>query len=229
MWDTKARNFMWSLGYTGSYAVSCEGRSGGLALFWKLPYSVSLRGANSHVIDVTVSSSDNTDVWRATFVYGEPRRELRHVFWDMLCRLRREWDGPWLCCGDFNEVLLQDEHYGSTDRSVAQMELFRDCLDACNLVDLGYSGPKFTWSNRQDAQCNIRVRLDRGVANGAFSALFEDCNVENIITTSSDHYAIHISLKRCQPHLAELPVQQNFKYEAAWRRAADYAGVVEAA
>src|SRR4051794_3923088 len=56
LWDTKARNFMWSLGYTGSFAVSCEGCSGGLALFWKQPYSVSLRGANSHIIDVTVSS-----------------------------------------------------------------------------------------------------------------------------------------------------------------------------
>jgi hypothetical protein len=57
------------------------------------------------------------------------------------------------------------------------MELFRDCLDECNLVDLGFSGPKYTWSNRQDAQCNIRVRLDRAVANGAFLNLFADCSV----------------------------------------------------
>jgi hypothetical protein len=217
MWDTKARNFMWSLGYTGAYAVSCEGRSGGLALFWKQPYSVSFRGANAHVIDVTVSSEDAAP-WHATFVYGEPKRELRHCFWDMLRRLRRKWEGPWLCCGDFNEVLLQDEHYGSVDRSDAQMELFRDCLDACNLVDLGFSGPKFTWSNRQDAQCNVRVRLDRAVANGSFSSLFGDCGVENIITTSSDHYANLISLCASEPHLSSLPVLQGFKYEAMWQR-----------
>jgi hypothetical protein len=79
MWDTKARNFMWSLGYIGSYAISCEGRSGGLVLFWKQPYLVSLRGANSHVIDVSVSSI-GSESWRATFVYGESRRELRHFF-----------------------------------------------------------------------------------------------------------------------------------------------------
>ncbi|KAM0872963.1 hypothetical protein ACQ4PT_038412 [Festuca glaucescens] len=147
----------------------------------------------------------------------------------MLCRLGREWEGPWLCCGDFNEVLLQDKHFGSTDRSDAQMELFRDCLDACNLVDLGYSGPKFTWTNRQDAQCNIRVRLDRAVANEGFSSMFEGCSVENIITTTSDHYAILISLIPCSPHLSTMPVQQGFKYEAMWRRAEDYVGVVEAA
>src|SRR5207237_3465761 len=90
MWDTKAKNFMWSLGYAGSYAVSCEGRSGGLALFWKQSFSVSLRGVNSHCIDVIVSAEDLVQ-WCATFVYGEPKRELRHIFWDMLCRLLREW------------------------------------------------------------------------------------------------------------------------------------------
>ncbi|KAM0841990.1 hypothetical protein ACQ4PT_058650 [Festuca glaucescens] len=115
------------------------------------------------------------------------------------------------------------------DRSEAQMVLFRECLDACNLADLGFVGPKFTWSNRQDAQCNIRVRLDRAVANESFSCLFQECSVENIITTSSDHYAILVSLCAGDPHLTRSPVQQGFRYEAMWRRADDYAGVVEAA
>jgi hypothetical protein len=147
---------------------------------------VSLCGANSHFIDVIVSTDESVP-WRATFVYGEPRRELCHFFWDMLKRLRHEWSGSWLSCGDFNEVLVHDEHYGSTDRSDAQMELFRDCLDNCNLVDLGYCGLKFTWTDRQDAQCNIRVRLDRVVANATFSSMFENCSVGNIITTTSYH------------------------------------------
>ena len=86
MGEDRAEGFMWSLGYTGSYAVSCVGRSGGLALFWRQPYSVSLRGFNSHCIDVTMSVED-AEPWHATYVYGEPRREQRHVFWDLLRRL----------------------------------------------------------------------------------------------------------------------------------------------
>jgi hypothetical protein len=217
---------MWSLGYTGPFAVSCEGRSGGLALFWRQPFSVSLRGANSHAIDVIVDSGEPM-AWRATFIYGEPRWEQRHLFWDMLRRLRGEWNGPWICCGDFNEVLVQDEHYGSTDRSEVQMELFRNYLDECNLIDLGFCGPKFTWSNRQDAQCNIRVRLDRAVANNSFSELFPENSVENIITTSSDHFAIRISLLSDLLQSARPPVQQGFWYEAAWRRAEDYGDFVK--
>ena len=58
MVDRKAMNFMWSLGYSSSFVVSSEGLSGGLALFWSLPYSVSLKGFNSHCIDVIVSSDD---------------------------------------------------------------------------------------------------------------------------------------------------------------------------
>jgi hypothetical protein len=34
MKDKRARNFMYSLGYSGSFSVSCEGLSGGRALFW---------------------------------------------------------------------------------------------------------------------------------------------------------------------------------------------------
>jgi hypothetical protein len=101
-------------------------------------------------MDATISKEDE-EPWRVTFVYGEPKRGLRIEFWDLLRCLRREWSGPWLCYGDFNEVLSQDEHYGARDRSDAQMVLFRNCLDDCNLMDLGFSGPKYTWSNRQDA------------------------------------------------------------------------------
>ena len=165
MKDTKAQNFMWSLGYAGSFAVSSVGLSGGLALFCLPQYTVSLKGFNSHCIDVAISSN-NEAPWRATFVYGEPRRDLRHEFWALLRSLRTEWEGPWMCCGDFNEELCQDEHLGVRDRSDTRMNLFRDCLDDCGLVDLGFSGPKFTWNNRQSADAHVKVRLDRAVANG---------------------------------------------------------------
>jgi hypothetical protein len=104
MKDTRAQNFMWSLGYSGSFAVSSIGLSGGLALFWLPQYSVSLKGYNSHCINVMISSEMEVP-WRATFVYGEPRRDQRHVFWTLLRRIRESWDGPWICCGDFNEAL----------------------------------------------------------------------------------------------------------------------------
>jgi hypothetical protein len=156
MKDKRVQSFMWTLGYSGSFAVSYEGLSGGLAIFWLQPFSVSLKGYNSHCIDVVISG-DSRDLWRVSFVYGEPRREKRHEFWQLLCCLHSEWKGPWLCCGDFNEALTHDEHYGSSERSDAQMLLFCECLEDCELVDLGFTGPKYTWTNKQDANSNVRV------------------------------------------------------------------------
>jgi hypothetical protein len=63
-------------------------------------------------------------------------------------------------------------------------------------MDLGFAGPKFIWTNRQDVDHHVKVRLDRAVANGDFMQMFDGCNVENLITTSSDHYAVQIKLER---------------------------------
>jgi hypothetical protein len=219
---------MWSLGYAGSFAVSSVGLSGGLALFWLPQYSVSLKGFNSHCIDVIISA-ENEAPWRATFVYGEPRRDHRHQFWDLLRRLRPEWDGPWICCGDFNEALSQEEHLGVRDRSDAQIALFRECLDDCQLVDLGFKGPMFTWNNRQSDDDHVKVRLDRAVANGEFSARFDDCSVEHLITTTSDHLAILITLSKMVDDQNKTPIQSGFRFEAAWLRAPDYREVLEKA
>jgi hypothetical protein len=83
---------------------------------------------------------------------------------------------------------------GPQDRSEAQISAFRECLQDCELSDLGYEGPKYTRSNRQECDDNVKVHLDRAIANGGFSSMFEDCSVENLITTTSDHYGILISL-----------------------------------
>jgi hypothetical protein len=94
-------------------------------------------------------------------------------------------------------------------------------------MDLGFEGPKFTWNNRQDCDTNIKVRLDRAVSNGHFSQVFQNCSVENLITTSSDHYAILVSLKGSSRVTMQHLVQQGFRFEAMWLRAPDYHDVME--
>jgi hypothetical protein len=72
------------------------------------------------------------------------------------------------------------------------------------------------------------VRLDRAVANNAFMDLFCDFHVENVITTSSVHLAVLISLDSAEVTRSD-PVQQQFRFEAAWLRAPDYREVMERA
>jgi hypothetical protein len=107
-------------------------------------------------------------------VYGEPKADIDIFSWDRLRFLRAQWNGPWVCIGDFNEVLSSDEHLGVSAKGEAQMQQFWDCLEDCQLVDLGFFCPRYTWNNRLQGQHNIRVRLDRVVANGLFTQMFKN-------------------------------------------------------
>ena len=141
--------------------------------------------------------------------------------------MKAQWNGLWICAGDFNEALHGDEHMGFKNRNENQMDLFRDCIDECGLLDIRYIGPKFAWSNRQHGGMNIRVRLDRALANSEFLKRFDNCFVENIITTSSDHLAILITIAKSGDQTATSPVHNSFRFEAAWMRTPDYNQMIE--
>lgn len=50
-------------------------------------------------------------------------------------------------------------------RDERRMELFRDTLQECRLMDIDYSDSLFTWERDNLPDNNNRVHLDRGVAN----------------------------------------------------------------
>ena len=89
---------------------------------------------------------------------------------------------PWLCVGDFNEILYSHEKEGGAPRPVNMMQNFRDALVDCQLDDMGYKGEIFTWRRRR-----LRERLDKGVRNGAFHALFPNATITNVEHSKSDH------------------------------------------
>lgn len=48
---------------------------------------------------------------------------------------------------DFNESLNDADKFGGRVVSVNWSFLFKECLDKCNMVDLGFSGLRFMWTN----------------------------------------------------------------------------------
>ena len=82
----------------------------------------------------------------------------------MLRRLRDLSSSPWLCAGDFNEVTSFSEKKGGRAKSLRELRLFSDTLEDCDLVDLGFVGPPFTWRNGQEARRHVQEHLDRAVA-----------------------------------------------------------------
>ena len=100
-----------------------------------------------------------------TFVYGEAQVNERYKTWDMLKSLVLVNPLPWLCLGDFNEVLHAHEHVGSGKRRASQIAGFRDAMDVCALDELGYQGRPWTFEKTTAGGTYCRVRLDRAMVN----------------------------------------------------------------
>ena len=66
---------------------------------------------------------------------------------------------------DFNEPLMEENKFAGRAVSVNRSLLFKKCLDKCNMINIGFFGPWFTWSNRREVQALIQERIDRFFVN----------------------------------------------------------------
>ena len=71
---------------------------------------------------------------------------------------------PWLCLGNFNEITRKLEKLGGSARSQTQMQLFRDAINECGFMDLGFTGSQF-WKKHFNDGHSVQERLDWGMAN----------------------------------------------------------------
>ena len=159
-----------------------------------------------------------------TGFYGELKTARRIKAWEKLRYLNSIYDIPWLCFGDFNEIIRQDEKVGGALRPHNQMQLFREVLDECGFMDLGYVGPKFTWARHFDNGNSIWERLDRGLATNDWFLKFPGTRVHHLRCDSSDHVPIHIMFSGLDhPRRKKL-----FRFEEMWLSNLGCSEIVEA-
>ena len=92
--------------------------------------------------------------------------------------------------------MYSNEKLGRAEREAKQMEDFRDCLNRCGLVDLGFFGKKFTWCNRRFGDSRTKLRLDRMVANEDWMRCFPEARVFHSAMSISDHCLLKLSLNK---------------------------------
>lgn len=58
-------------------------------------------------------------------------------------------------------LLRQKRNLGGNGICSRRVMEYDNCMDFCHLIDLGFSGPKYTWTNYRDIADLIQQRLDR--------------------------------------------------------------------
>ncbi|KAG2726079.1 hypothetical protein I3760_01G095400, partial [Carya illinoinensis] len=118
--------------------------------------------------------------------------------------------GPWCGIGDFNDLLNQSEKYGGRPVVTNSNGGLNNFMNGHGLIDIAFLGASFTWSNKRRGKALIRERFDQGIVNQEWKMLFPDANLQNLITSASDHSPLLLSMTahQSEPH--------SFNFEEFW-------------
>ncbi|KAK4710478.1 hypothetical protein R3W88_004991 [Solanum pinnatisectum] len=122
--------------------------------------------------------------------------------WDSLRRISQTHSGPWFLGGDFNEVLQAKDKLGGKSINNNHTNILWHRLNKCNMIDLGFKGSKYTWTNKRYKNMKdlIMERLDRCLANDPWVVHYPDSTVTHLPRTHSNHCPLKVHLERNRPN-----------------------------
>ncbi|CAL1402102.1 unnamed protein product [Linum trigynum] len=202
------------MGFPDVIRVEAEGRQGGIWIFWDARrFQAQVTSACSQHITIRISQNNMTD-WMLTAVYASPRPARQRPLWDSISAQSRSIDIPWILTGDFNAIRSPVEKSGAASvATLRRCRVFNERINDADLVDLGFSGPNFTWSRGEDSGTYKASRIDRSLCNIAWNSVFPNTVVRHLPRLNSDHNPILTSFAS-QGQSSNL--SRPFKFEAAW-------------
>ena len=201
------------IGFHNKLGVYRREQGGGLALFWKKEANIQINSYSHHHIDSIVNAGME-NAWRFTGFYGFAETHRHHESWNLLRLLYQQNSLPWCCVGDYNELTSTDEKVGGVIRLERQMQEFRDAIDYCGFIDLGFVGEPFTWCNNRLGSATIWERLDRGLATAEWLSMFPNASLHHIDNGTSDHCPLWLTLDATIT--GHSSTRRPFRFEEIW-------------
>lgn len=124
-------------------------------------------------------------------IYASTLLSSKTALWDNLMHIANFYKGPWIIGGD---ILYATEKFGGCSLNNNRADMLFNCLNYCQLIDLGFSGSKYTWINKRKRGALILKRLDRIVAN-----IYPEAHVSHLPRTHSDHCSLLLTFHNNRP------------------------------
>ena len=173
---------------------------------------MSFLASSEQEIHSTVKVRSSNFSWMFSAVYASPRSVESCILWNNLSNVANLHNMSWVITGDFNEPLTSADKFGGRVVSVNRALAFKECLDKCNMVDLGFFGPRFTWTNGREIQDLIQEMIDRFFVNPDWYLNYPDARVTHLTRCHSDHCPV---LLETMPH-RRIHLDCPFKFQRYW-------------
>ncbi|KAL1336367.1 uncharacterized protein [Arachis hypogaea] len=178
------------IGFDKSFLVDAVGHAGGIWCLWDSSvWSVDVLEHHKQFVHLKVSSN-NSNPWLITAVYGSPQWATRRMLCQSLKLYVANVNLPWCLVGDFNAMLHNHKKSGGAlSNNHCACKEFQECVAACGLIDLGFAGWPYTWKRG-----NLVERLDRDLSNLEWQLAFPEAIVKHMPMLKSDHSPICLQL-----------------------------------
>ena len=161
--------------------------SGGIWIFWRDSVLINIVHTRPQFVLMLVMN-DKMSPWFFFMVYGSPDCGLRRKLWEALDLTSLGTEGAWLSAGDYNSVMSADEVSLPTYWNCHRSASFNDWVFDQGLVDMGFSGSKFTWTRGRYDHTFKEAHLDRAMSNVERRNLFPAASVTHLPKINFDHY-----------------------------------------
>jgi len=208
-----ASNIMNQLGFPLILPAPPSQSQGGLLLACNSDVNLSSCFVNNDIICVWCYSTMPTVKWLISFVYGPPYNKSASDFWDKLADCNHDMGMPWLCIGDFNAISSPSDKYGGMHFHSSFNNNFTHFLNSMGMIDLGFSGNLYTWSNHRHGLGLIKERLDKGITSSDWIHSFPHFSVTHLPAHTSDHNPLILDTDTPLPSLP-----RPFRLEEFWTR-----------
>ena len=181
-------------GFTNCFSDDSNGRKGGLALLCWDDTDIRVHSYSTSRIDVHIGRDSGVNSQHFIRFYGHPKTSKREESQSLLCTLKAKSNLPWLCVGDFNEILIVEKKVGGNVRPEQKMVNFMEVVEECELFELPLEGLRLTWSRGKGPKV-IYERLVRGFCTKDQQEIFPQIVKEHLMVTTSDHLPLcfHVS------------------------------------
>lgn len=114
-----------------------------------------------------------------------------------------------------NQILDQEDKQGGRAIIPSQTRAMWKAVDSGELIDMGFSRPRYTWSNNRGGGAKIKERLDRAFCNFAWRNRFSTHIVRHLARSCFDHFPIYIAVAMVA---GDLKKGGGFKMQEIWLR-----------
>ncbi|XP_075076993.1 uncharacterized protein LOC142163758 [Nicotiana tabacum] len=101
-----------------------------------------------------------------TAVYAKCTTSERRDLWYSIHNMNNTIDGPWCIGGDFSIIMDPTEKLGGNPHRACISLDFISTMESCGLMDIRFTGPRYTWCNNRRPSKIIWKRLDMIMING---------------------------------------------------------------